>query len=91
MLLESKDSLSFLLNQIGSNEHDERERLAHGLCSVLLGLCILHNENTVQGIVGTCHPGKFYRMKVKVAKNQNIVNFMLEFDYTKTWLVVVLE
>jgi len=49
MLLESKDSLSFLLNQIGSNEHDERERLAHGLCSVLLGLCILHNENTVQG------------------------------------------
>ena len=49
MLLESKDSLSFLLNQIGSNEHDEQERLCHGLCAVLLGLCILHNENTAPG------------------------------------------
>ena len=49
MLLESKETLSFLLNQIGSNEHDERERLSHGLCAVLLGLCILFNENKVEG------------------------------------------
>ena len=49
MLLESRDTLSFLLNQIGSNEHDERERLSHGLCAVLLGLCILFNENKVEG------------------------------------------
>ena len=49
MLLESKETLSFLLNQIGSNEHDERERLSHGLCAVLLGLCIIFNENKVDG------------------------------------------
>jgi len=49
MLLSSPESLSFLLNQIGSNEHDETERLSHGLCAVLLGLCILHNDGTVPG------------------------------------------
>ena len=49
LLLESQDSLSYLLNQIGSNEHDEKERLCHGLSAVLLGLCILHNENKTQG------------------------------------------
>jgi len=49
MILESKETLSFLLNQIGSNEHDERERLSHGLSAVLLGLCILFNENKVEG------------------------------------------
>ena len=49
VLLQSKDALSFLLNQIGSNEHDERERLCHGLSAVLLGLCILYNENTTPG------------------------------------------
>ena len=49
VLLQSKDALSFLLNQIGSNEHDERERLCHGLSAVLLGLCILYNENTLPG------------------------------------------
>merc|ERR550519_3208295 len=32
-----------------SNEHDETERLGHGLCSVLMGLCILHNDGTVPG------------------------------------------
>jgi hypothetical protein len=35
--------------QIGSNEHDETERLGHGLCSVLMGLCILHNDGSVAG------------------------------------------
>jgi len=49
LLLSSPDSLSFLLNQIGSNEHDETERLSHGLCAVLLGLCILHNDGSVPG------------------------------------------
>ena len=49
VLLSSQDSLSFLLNQIGSNEHDETERLGHGLCSVLMGLCILHNDGSVAG------------------------------------------
>merc|ERR1719220_2893298 len=47
LLLSTPDSLSFILNQIGSNEHDETERLGHGLCSVLMGLCILHNDNSV--------------------------------------------
>ena len=49
LLLSTPDSLSFILNQIGSNEHDETERLGHGLCSVLMGLCILHNDNSVAG------------------------------------------
>merc|ERR1719225_1941427 len=49
LLLSTPDSLSFILNQIGSNEHDETERLGHGLCSVLMGLCILHNDNSVVG------------------------------------------
>merc|ERR1719180_426702 len=49
LLLSTPDSLSFILNQIGSNEHDETERLGHGLCSVLMGLCILHNDNSVPG------------------------------------------
>jgi len=49
MLLSSPEALSFLLNQIGSNEHDETERLSHGLCAVLLGLCILHNDDSVPG------------------------------------------
>merc|ERR550519_1824068 len=49
LLLSTPDSLSFILNQIQSNEHDETERLGHGLCSVLMGLCILHNDNSVAG------------------------------------------
>ena len=49
LLLSTPDSLSFILNQIGSNEHDETERLGHGLCSVPMGLCILHNDNSVPG------------------------------------------
>ena len=48
-LFSTPGSLSFILNQIGSNEHDETERLGHGLCSVLMGLCILHNDNSVVG------------------------------------------
>jgi len=48
-LLQAQDSLSFLLNQIGSNEHDETERLCHGLCAVLLGLAVLHNDGSVPG------------------------------------------
>merc|ERR1719264_843366 len=49
LLFSTPGSLSFILNQIGSNEHDETERLGHGLCSVLMGLCILHNDNSVVG------------------------------------------
>merc|ERR1719507_1742965 len=49
LLLSTPDSLSFILSQIQSNEHDETERLGHGLCSVLMGLCILHNDNSVAG------------------------------------------
>merc|ERR1719507_1819825 len=48
-LFSTPGSLSFILNQIESNEHDETERLGHGLCSVLMGLCILHNDNSVVG------------------------------------------
>ena len=49
LLLSTPDSLSFILSQIQSNEHDETERLGHALCSVLMGLCILHNDNSVAG------------------------------------------
>ena len=35
-----------MTGQIGSNEHDELERLAQGLCAFLLGLCLLNNDNS---------------------------------------------
>ncbi len=37
----------FLTGQIGSNEHDELERLGQGLCAFLLGLCVIHNDDSV--------------------------------------------
>ena len=39
--------IPFLTGQIGSNEHDEMERLSQGLCAFLLGLLIIGNDNTV--------------------------------------------
>jgi len=41
--------LQYLTGQIGSNEHDETERLSQGLCAFLLGQCLLYNDNSVQG------------------------------------------
>ncbi len=40
-------SVPFLTGQIGSNEHDELERLGQGLCAFLLGLCVVHNDDSV--------------------------------------------
>ncbi len=39
--------IPFLTGQIGSNEHDEMERLSQGLCAFLLGLLITYNDNSV--------------------------------------------
>ena len=39
--------IPFLTGQIGSNEHDEMERLSQGLFAFLLGLLITGNDNSV--------------------------------------------
>lgn len=41
--------IPFLTGQIGSNEHDELERLGQGLCAFLLGLCVVFNDDSVAG------------------------------------------
>jgi len=46
-LLSIQSVIPYLTGQIGSNEHDEMERLAQGVCAFLLGLSITHNDNTV--------------------------------------------
>ncbi len=43
----SPTAVPFLMGQIGSNEHDELERLGQGLCAFLLGLFVLHNDDSV--------------------------------------------
>lgn len=48
-ILSIQTVIPFLTGQIGSNEHDEMERLSQGLCSYLLGLCIVANDNSVAG------------------------------------------
>lgn len=50
-LLSIPSVIPYLTGQIGSNEHDEMERLAQGVCAFLLGLAITHNDNSVA--VGT--------------------------------------
>ena len=46
-LLSIQSVIPYLTGQIGSNEHDEMERLAQGVCAFLLGLAITHNDNSV--------------------------------------------
>jgi len=48
-LLQVEGAIAFFMAQICSNEHDETERLGHGLCAFLLGLCMLYNNNSVSG------------------------------------------
>ncbi len=45
--LATNGVIPFLTGQIGSNEHDEMERLSQGLCAFLLGLLITGNDNSV--------------------------------------------
>ena len=45
--LKTHGVIPFLTGQIGSNEHDEMERLSQGLCAFLLGLLIIGNDNSV--------------------------------------------
>ncbi len=45
-LLGVTSAVPFLTGQIGSNEHDEMERLGQGLCAFLLGLCVIHNDDS---------------------------------------------
>jgi len=47
-VLETNGVIPFLTGQIGSNEHDDMERLSQGLCAFLLGLLIIGNDNTVK-------------------------------------------
>ena len=44
-LLGIPSFVPFITVQIGSNEHDELERLGQGLCAFVLGLCVIHNNN----------------------------------------------
>ena len=46
-LLSIESVIPYLTGQIGSNEHDDMERLAQGVCAFLLGLAIIHNDNSV--------------------------------------------
>ena len=39
--------IPFLTSVIGSNEHDELERLVQGLCAFVLGLTLVYNDNSV--------------------------------------------
>ena len=48
-LLKVDTMIPFLTGQIGSNEHDELERLGQGLCAFLLGLCVVFNDDSVVG------------------------------------------
>lgn len=48
-LLKVNTVIPFLTGQIGSNEHDELERLGQGLCAFLLGLCVVFNDDSVAG------------------------------------------
>lgn len=47
-LLAVSPLIPFLTSVIGSNEHDELERLVQGLCAFLLGLCLVYNDNSVK-------------------------------------------
>ena len=47
-VLETNGVIPFLTGQIGSNEHDDMERLSQGLCAFLLGLLIVGNDSTVK-------------------------------------------
>ena len=46
-VLQSIGIITFLSGQIGSNEHDDMERLSQGLCAYLLGNLIIGNDNSV--------------------------------------------
>ena len=48
-LLRVDTMIPFLTGQIGSNEHDELERLGQGLCAFLLGLGVVFNDDSVAG------------------------------------------
>lgn len=48
-LLRVDSMIPFLTGQIGSNEHDELERLGQGICAFLLGLGLVFNDDSVAG------------------------------------------
>jgi hypothetical protein len=48
-LLSVESIVPFLTGQIGSNEHDELERLGQGLCAFVLGLAVVNNDDSVAG------------------------------------------
>lgn len=47
-VLSTNGVIPFLTGQIGSNEHDDLERLSQGLCAFLLGLLIIFNDGSVK-------------------------------------------
>ena len=48
-MLRIETMIPFLTGQVGSNEHDELERLGQGLCAFLLGLSVVYNDDSVAG------------------------------------------
>ena len=46
-LLAVPPLIPFLTSVIGSNEHDDLERLVQGLSAFLLGLTLVYNDNSV--------------------------------------------
>ena len=48
-MLKVETMIPFLTGQVGSNEHDELERLGQGLCAFLLGLSVVYNDDSVPG------------------------------------------
>ncbi|ELU02247.1 hypothetical protein CAPTEDRAFT_5874 [Capitella teleta] len=47
--LNNNANVPFLISQISSSEGDEMELVIQGLCAFLLGLCVLYNQDQVQG------------------------------------------
>ncbi|KAK9505423.1 hypothetical protein O3M35_009487 [Rhynocoris fuscipes] len=45
--LELPTAIPYLTAQAGSNERDDNEELVQGLCSFLIGICILFNDGSV--------------------------------------------
>lgn len=46
--LSIEGTISYLMAQVTTNEHDENENLIQGLCAFLMGLCIQFNDNSVE-------------------------------------------
>lgn len=46
--ISASNAVSYLIDEISSNEQDQHEYLIQGLCAFVLGLCIQGNDNTTR-------------------------------------------